>query len=63
MHHPFQRVLCLFGFHRRSRGSARHYPDAMRSVCRGCHTPMIRDGQGWRVDQGAIPTMPPSPFG
>jgi hypothetical protein len=60
--HVMQRILCLFGYHRRSRGAARHYPDVVRSVCRGCGTPMIRDVDGWRVDRDPIPAMAPSPF-
>ncbi|MGK6321094.1 hypothetical protein [Sphingomonas sp. DT-204] len=60
--HLFQRFLCLFGVHRRSRGAAVHYPDALRSICRGCHAPMIKDQHGWRIDRDPIPAMPPSPF-
>jgi hypothetical protein len=60
--YPIQRLLCLAGIHRRSRGAARHYPDATRSVCRGCHVRMIRVADGWRVDEGPIPSLPQSPF-
>jgi len=60
----FQRALCLFGLHRRSRGAARSYPEGMRSVCRGCEARMIKDKNGWRIDNDPIPTMTvPPPLG
>ena len=45
-----QRVYCMFGYHKRSRGAAHNDPDAVRSVCRGCGVPMIKRFQGWEVD-------------
>jgi hypothetical protein len=47
-----RRLLCLFGFHERSRGKA-HYEDGdLVSVCRHCHTPMIRIQHGkWVVSR------------
>ena len=57
-----QRIKCLFGKHERSRSAAVDYPDAMRSVCRGCGRRMIRDFNGWRIDDGPIPDAPLAPL-
>jgi len=44
------RILCLLGFHRRSRGRAHADERGMVSVCRRCGIAMRRGRNGiWRV--------------
>jgi hypothetical protein len=43
-------MLCLFGFHRRSRGRAHEDETGYVSVCRRCHKPMRKaPGGKWSV--------------
>ena len=44
-----QRMLCLFGVHKRSRSAAVDMGATMRSRCRGCGTPMIKTYTGWHT--------------
>jgi hypothetical protein len=45
----FLHLFCLLGLHRRSRRSAYQHGLVVRSVCRGCQRPMIKDSYGWRM--------------
>ncbi|OYY89148.1 MAG: hypothetical protein B7Y45_13345 [Sphingomonas sp. 28-66-16] len=48
-----QRILCLFGQHRRNRRKARLRSigdyDAYQAPCLGCGAPMIKIGTHWRL--------------
>ena len=47
------RLLCLFGFHKRSRGQAHDDGHDMVSVCRRCGVPMKRSRTGeWAAVKG-----------
>lgn len=43
-----QVVRCLFGQHRLDRGRVWNDSVSMRSMCRGCGVPLVRDLNGWR---------------
>ena len=48
-------LLCLFGFHKRSRGRAHDDGATMVSVCRHCGKPMTRQRDGkWVLSRQAI---------
>lgn len=51
-----QRVICVFGFHKRSRGSATDDGRVLRSRCRGCGVAMVKTLGGWQVDPEARAT-------
>ena len=45
-------ILCLLGFHVRSRGKAHEEDGHIVSVCRHCGRPMVRLGYNdWRVSR------------
>lgn len=48
------RILCLLGYHRRSRGRVRHDGQTFVSVCRRCELPLEKspDGNWVPVEQG-----------
>ncbi|QJU59030.1 hypothetical protein HL653_15790 [Sphingomonas sp. AP4-R1] len=46
----FQKLLCRFGIHVRSRKQAKRSEAGWKSVCRGCGRPMLKlKGGDWRV--------------
>lgn len=41
---------CLFGAHHRDRRHARYDGPVVRSYCKGCGKPMVKDGRGWHLE-------------
>jgi len=54
---------CLIGLHRRSISRVRRDGDRIRSLCRRCGKPMVKDAKGWHVtdEPAADPPVPPRP--
>jgi hypothetical protein len=44
---------CLFGVHERDRRRAWYDGPFIRSQCKGCGKPMIKDGLGWHIETAA----------
>ena len=56
-------LLCLLGWHRRSRGRARRDGLQWISRCRRCNAPMRRNHKGkWRLDRTALDEAEPESF-